>query len=204
MTAPIDTVQERRADPPISRLRVPAIEELSSPVRSILATVERSEGHLPNWLPAFALGGDHFERLAEYLIPLLQSGGPDTLTDREREIIATVVSVGNGCAYCHTHHVHALGEVLGDHWLAARIGIDHREVAELSEREHALASLALKITRTPRDVSESELDQLRALGLSDETIFEAIQVAAIINATNRITLALNVLPDRAIFGGRNR
>jgi uncharacterized peroxidase-related enzyme len=100
--------------------------------------------------------------------------------------------------------VHALGEVLGDHWLAARIGIDHREVAELSEREHALASLALKITRTPRDVSESELDQLRALGLSDETIFEAIQVAAIINATNRITLALNVLPDRAIFRGRGR
>lgn len=204
MTAPIDTVRELRAHPPISRLRVPRSEELSGPVSSILATVERTEGHLPNWLPAFALGGEHFVRLIEYLFPLLRSGGAGTLTDVEREIIATVVSVDNGCAYCHTHHVHELGELLGDHWLAARIAIDHREVAELSERDHALAALALKITRTPRDVTEAELDRLRALGLSDENIFEAIQVAAIINATNRITLALQVPPDREIFGGRAR
>ena len=200
MTVPLDTGRERRADPSISRLRVPGPDELSGPARSILATAERTEGHLPNWLPAFALGGDHFVRLADYLFPLLRSQGAGTLTDREREIIATVVSVDNGCAYCHTHHVYELGELLGDHWLAARIGIDHREVNELSEREHALASLALKLTRAPRDVTEPELDQLRALGLADETILEAIQVAAIINATNRITLALNVLPDREIFG----
>jgi uncharacterized peroxidase-related enzyme len=182
----------------ISRLRVPERDELNERTAKLQAATEQQEGYLPNWLAAFALGGDHFSRLGEYLFPLL-ADGKGTLTHREREIIATVVSVANGCSYCHTQHVHSLGELLGDHWLAARIGLDHREVAEISDREHALAALALTITRQPREVSDAQLDELRAHGLSDEDVFEAIQVASIINATNRITLALGVLPDKEIF-----
>lgn len=198
MTAATNTDAGPRASERISRLRIPEDAELSERNAKLFRATEQQEGHLPNWLAAFALGGDHFTRLGDYLFPLL-AGGRGALTHREREIIATVVSVANGCSYCHTLHVHSLGELLGDHWLAARIGLDHREVAEIPRREHALAELALIITRDPREVSDAQLDGLRGFGLSDEDIFDAVQVASIINATNRITLALGVLPDKEIF-----
>lgn len=183
---------------PISRLRVPEEQELPDSLQRFFRATREAEGHLPNWLAAFSLGGEQFARLKDYVLPLL-SGGSGHLTPREREIIATVVSVRNGCSYCHTLHVHSLAEVLGDRWLAERTGIDHREVAELSEREHALADLATTVTTAPREVREREVEQLRELGLDDAAVFEAVQVAAVINATNRITLALGVLPDREIF-----
>lgn len=183
---------------PISRLRVPEEQELPDSLQRFFRATREAEGHLPNWLAAFSLGGEQFARLKDYVLPLL-SGGSGHLTLREREIIATVVSVRNGCSYCHTLHVHSLAEVLGDRWLAERTGIDHREVAELSERERALADLADTVTTSPREVREREVDELRELGLDDEAVFEAVQVTAVINATNRITLALGVLPDREIF-----
>lgn len=181
----------------ISRLRVPPEQDLSAPLQRFFRTTRETEGHLPNWLAAFSIGGEHFNRLKQYLLPLLSGG--DGLTLREREIIATVVSVENRCSYCHTLHIHSLAEVIDDRWLAERIGLDHREVEELSAREKALADLAVTITHNPREVREEELDRLRELGLTDEDVFEAVQIASAINATNRITLALGVLPDREIF-----
>ena len=114
----------------ISRLRVPTDDELSPSVAAVFAQTEKQSGFIPNWLRGFALDEGHFERLNAYLFPLVQGDPavPSSLTRREREILATVVSVRNGCAYCHALHVHELAEFLGDAWLAHRISLDHREV----------------------------------------------------------------------------
>ncbi|MFT4126083.1 MAG: peroxidase-related enzyme [Gordonia sp. (in: high G+C Gram-positive bacteria)] len=188
-------------EPRISRLHAPADDELTPATTQFFAGVARQSGFVPNWLRGFALDEGHFARLNAYLFPLLQ-GSPDVptaITRREREILATVVSVHNGCSYCHALHVHELGAFLGDPWLAHRISLDHREVAELSDREHALIELARTLTDRPGTFSDARLDELRDLGLSDIDIYEAVQIIAIINATNRISLALGLLPDREIF-----
>ena len=99
----------------ISRLRVPTDAELSPSVAAVFAQTEKQSGFIPNWLRGFALDEGHFERLNAYLFPLVQGDPavPSSLTRREREILATVVSVRNGCAYCHALHVHELAEFLG-------------------------------------------------------------------------------------------
>ncbi|WP_267616523.1 peroxidase-related enzyme [Gordonia bronchialis] len=187
----------------ISRLRVPTDDELSPSVAAVFAQTEKQSGFIPNWLRGFALDEGHFERLNAYLFPLVQGDPavPSSLTRREREILATVVSVRNGCAYCHALHVHELAEFLGDAWLAHRISLDHREVPELSDREHALIELALTVTDEPGGVSDAEIDALRGFGLSDADIFETVQITSVFNATNRISLALGLLPDPEIFDG---
>lgn len=189
----------------VSRLHVPSSEELTDRTRRLFEATERTGGFVPNWLRAFALGGADNDRLNAYLFPLLEGsdGRRSTLTTREREIIATVVSVENRCPYCHTLHIDGLARHLGDHHLATRIGLDHREVDELTEREHALAELATTITRAPREVTREHLDHLRDLGLDDAGIYEAIQIASVINATNRISIALAVLPDPETFDAQN-
>lgn len=187
----------------ISRLRVPTDDELSPSVSSFFEATEKQTGFVPNWLRGFALDEGHFERLNAYLFPLLQ-GAPDvdtSITRREREILATVVSVRNGCSYCHALHVHELGQFLDDGWLAHRIALDHREVPELSEREHALIELAFALTDLTGEITDATIEQLRDLGLSDVDIYEAVQIVAALNATNRISLALGLLPDPEIFDG---
>lgn len=185
----------------VSRLTVPDESGLSARTRGLFRATRDEVGHLPNWLPAFAVVEEHFSRLNDFLFPLAE-GSPDSpgkLTRREREILAAVVSVANGCSYCHTYHVDALAHVLGDAWLANRIAIDHREVGELTQRERLLADLAVTLTRTPGEIGDDRIAQLRAAGLSDADIFEAVQIIGVFNATNRITLALGVLPDPEIF-----
>lgn len=186
----------------ISRLHVPTDDEVSPKTKAFFDATRRQSGFLPNWLRGFALDDGHFERLNAYLFPLLQ-GSADApgqgITRREREILATVVSVRNGCSYCHALHVHELGAFLGDGWLAHRVALDHREVTELSEREHALIELALALTDRPRDIEADTIEELRGFGLTDEDIYEAVQIVAAINATNRISLALGLTPDREIF-----
>lgn len=187
--------------PPISRLHAPSDDELSPAVADFFAATRAQTGFVPNWLRGFALDEGHFTRLNAYLFPLLQ-GAPDvatTITRREREILATVVSVRNGCSYCHALHVHELGAFLADHWLAHRISLDHREVAELSAREHALIELAFTLTDDPREVDDATITGLRDLGLDDVDLYEAVQIVAALNATNRISLALGLLPDRELF-----
>lgn len=195
------TTLETQPETRISRLKVPAREELSPTIAQFFERTEAAEGHVPNWLKAFALGGAGFTRLNAYLFPLLLGSpdSPSTLSLREREILATVVSVANRCSYCHALHVNGLGEVLGDHRLAHRVALDHREVAELTERERLLADLALTLTHTPGEVSDARIEELRAVELSDEDIYEAVQIISIINATNRISIALGVLPDAELF-----
>jgi uncharacterized peroxidase-related enzyme len=187
-------------DNKISRLRVPSDDELTPTGRALAENTRKREGYVPNWLSAFALGGAHTDRLNAYLFPLLDgAGSKSSLTLREREILATIVSVDNGCSYCHALHVDALGKVLDGHWLAHRVALDYREVTELTERERALSALALTLTRTPGEVTDSDIERLRDLGLTDVDIFEAVQIISIINATNRITIALAVVPDRELF-----
>ena len=50
-------------------------------------------------------------------------------------------------------------------------------------------------------MSDAEIDALRGFGLSDADIFEAVQITSVFNATNRISLALGLLPDPEIFDG---
>lgn len=192
-------------EPAISRLHVPQAEELTARAARLFEANKSASGYVPNWLQALALGGSDTDRLNAYLFPLLEGTGREKsqLTKREREIIGTIVSVENRCPYCHTLHIDGLAKELGDYQLATRIGLDYREVDELSERERALAELTTIITNDPRDVTDEHLDGLRELGLSDASIFEAIQLAAIINATNRIALALAVPPDREVFAAQN-
>lgn len=203
-TIPTQTVPTQ-TEPAISRLHVPQAEEHTARTARLFEATERATGSVPNWLQAFALGGADTDRLNAYLFPLLEgtSGDRSQLTKREREIIGTIVSVENRCPYCHTLHIDGLARELGDYQLATRIGLDYREVEDLSARERALAELTTIITNDPRNVTNDHLEGLRELGLEDESIFEAIQLAAIVNATNRITLALAVPPDREVFAAQD-
>lgn len=79
--------------------------------------------------------------------------------------------------------------------LAADIGA---QFAELTPRQHALAEFASKLTLRVADVDVDAtlIGGLRAAGLSEAEILEAVQVVAIYNSNNRINNALGMQPNR--------
>ena len=56
----------------------------------------------------------------------------------------------------------------------------------------ALCRYALKLTVSPWEMHESDLDPLRKLGLSDRDIVDANQVVAYFNYVNRVAEGLGV------------
>jgi len=185
----------------ISRLEVPELDELSNPgVKGFFSRQQREEGLTSNWFRALSLNEGDLERLNAYLLPLLGTDGRGGLTAREREVIATVVSGENRCSYCHTNHANKLGKVAGDWSFGQRVAIDHHQVAELTDRERALADLAIAVNSDPQSIRDADVNALRELGLTDHEILEGISIAAFIGATNRIGIALSVPPNPEYTG----
>lgn len=64
--------------------------------------------------------------------------------------------------------------------------------AALSPIDRAMCEFAVKLTRSPSGVSRADIDSLRALGLSDRAINDAVQVVAFFNYINRVADGLGV------------
>jgi len=69
--------------------------------------------------------------------------------------------------------------------LARHVAHDYR-LAELSPRERALCDFAVKLTDAAATVDQSDIEELRAQGLDDATISDAIQVVGYFNYVTRV------------------
>lgn len=56
----------------------------------------------------------------------------------------------------------------------------------------ALLAYAVKLTRSPSDVAEADVEALRVSGLDDRAIVDATQAVAYFNYVNRIAAGLGV------------
>jgi uncharacterized peroxidase-related enzyme len=114
------------------------------------------------------------------------------LSRAERELIATVVSIANGCEYCTKHH----SEALNHYWK------DHRKIDQLiqgvldeilSPKEMALSQFSKHLTLKPEEHEDEDFTvQLRSLGISDAGILDVVLITAYFNFVNRIVLSLGV------------
>ena len=116
------------------------------------------------------------------------------LSRRERELVATVVSRTNECAYCVAHHADAFGRHAKEPGVQALVATDYTK-AKLSPRERALADHAFKLTRLPGDITKADLDKLRAQGLDDRAILDLTLVVAYFNFANRVASGLGLTSE---------
>ncbi len=116
------------------------------------------------------------------------------LSMEEKEMVATVVSVINGCVYCYNHHGGALTRLSNDPDLTHQV-ISNFRAAPISSRAMSLLEFADKLTRAPGSMTEADVETLRALGLSDEDVLDLVQLVSYFNYTNRVAVALGVDPE---------
>jgi len=134
-----------------------------------------------------------------YLEIMFSKGG---LSRAERELVAVVVSMENGCEYCTLHHAAALEAWWKDAERVERLRRDPA-TAELSRREAALVEYALGLTREPAALTERDLAPLQSAGLTDEEVLQANMITAYFNFVNRIAEGLGVeAPPEEVEGYR--
>ena len=166
--------------------------ELTDYQRQKFETAAERLGFVPNVFRAFAWRPERFAKWRAHIEDLME--GTETLTAAEREMVAVAVSMTNGCLYCVTSHGWSLRHLLGDPVLGDRTTLDYRR-AGLSPRHVAMLDYAVKVTKTPLDCEESDIQGLRGHGFTDEDIWDIVELAAMFNYTNRLVSAVGLIPN---------
>lgn len=117
--------------------------------------------------------------------------GKSGLSRLEREAVGVVVSATNECSYCVLQHRESLSHFLDDEETLEMLGsADGLETLE--PRLSNIVRHAEKLTSAPSAMTETDLGELRAVGLSDRDILDLTLVVAYFNLVNRIALGLGV------------
>jgi uncharacterized peroxidase-related enzyme len=185
-----------REDTRITRLHVPAEDDVPDEVKELWAKPLEKLGFVPNVLRVFALRPQHLLGWWSYYDELLR--GESGLTKAQRELIAVVVSVTNRCHYCVVSHSAALRKLTGNPELADQVAADYT-AADLEPRERAMLDFAVKLTEASADCTDADVEALRDVGWTDEDIFDIAQVAAMFNFTNRLASGLGWEPNPEYF-----
>jgi uncharacterized peroxidase-related enzyme len=177
----------------ISWFPVPGEEELPENLRKLFNKARERIGFVPNVFRVFSFRP---ERLSAWFAHYKQLHEPtDRLNAAEREMIAVAVSMANGCLYCLVAHGAALREALGDPIRADRITLDYKR-AGLGAKMEAVLDFAVKLTKAPTDCLQADIEHLRGLGLTQEEVWDVIEIAAMYNFTNRMASATGMIPNR--------
>ena len=127
--------------------------------------------------------------------------GDSDLTVAERELIAAYVSALNECGFCfQAHRVYS-----------ALYGIDVElfdglvedvDTSDLDEELKPLFRYVRKLTLTPAQVVQQDVDQVLDAGYTEEAIHDAILVVGLFNLMNRILFGHGVDDHQARYGER--
>jgi uncharacterized peroxidase-related enzyme len=128
----------------------------------------------------------------------------NSLTQAERELIATYVSAQNDCHYCQTAHgaiaAHQLGG-LDEVVLQVKRDYEH---APISEKLKALLAIAGKVQQGGKAVATEDIERARHLGATDFEIHDTVLIAAAFCMYNRYVDGLGTWAPTDMNGYRKR
>jgi uncharacterized peroxidase-related enzyme len=173
-------------------IAVPSPGDLPTEVADEIADVSNRIGFVPNVARLLAVTPTHFVGWWKYFDDLMR--GPSGLSKTQREMIAVVVSAESHCPYCQAAHAAALRLRTKDPVLVDRLAVNYRHV-ELDARDRGMLDFAVKLTKTPEACGQSDVEQLREVGFSDEDILHIVEVTAIFNYNVRLATATGLYPN---------
>ncbi len=125
--------------------------------------------------------------------------GPSDWSVGERELFAAFVARLNRCAFCIPAHVSTASRGLGAQIVEAALD-ESQTSSRVDAKVRAALSFVKKLTLAPGDVVPDDVVPLRAAGLSDAAIEDAVRVTVLFNVTNRMADALGVdVPEPEYF-----
>ena len=146
------------------------------------------ESHLPGITGLLEYRKDSAQPIRELTQFLLR--GPSSLSEGERELIASIVSSGNECRFCTTAHTAAANMLLGENETSAQVLRDIA-TAPVSDKMKALLVIATKVRESGKLVTNEVIAAAKAAGATDIEIHDTVLIAALFCLYNRYVDGLN-------------
>ena len=140
------------------------------------------ENHLPGITGLLEFRKDTGILIRELTQLLLR--GPSTLTEGERELIATIVSHRNQCTFCVIAHTAVADILLGETNTCAKIKEDIAS-APVSDKMKALLIIASQVQESGRNVTPGSIQKAKNAGATDMEIHDTVLIAALFCLYNR-------------------
>jgi len=174
----------------MNRIKVIQPEEATGRLKEIYNEIIQKRGKLADVHKIQSLRPESIVKHMDLYLEIMFT--KSELSRSEREMMAVVVSVYNGCEYCRLHHAEALNHYWKDQQRLALFMGDFRK-AGLNERETLLCDFSERLTSVPEQFNDDSFaNKLKENGISDSTILDATLVVSYFNFVNRIVLALGV------------
>ena len=122
------------------------------------------EEHLPGITGLLEYRQDSAKPIRELTQILLR--GPSTLTEGERELIATVVSNGNQCIFCTAAHTAAADVLLGENDTSEKVKQDIA-AAPVSEKMKTLLTIAAMVRESGKAVTKEAIEKAKSEAKSE-------------------------------------
>ncbi len=148
------------------------------------------EHHLPGITGLLEYRKDAAAPIRELTQTLLR--GPSTLTESERELIATIVSYRNECTFCTTAHTAAANVLLGEDDTTAKVKEDISS-APVSDKMKALLAIAVQVQQGGKNVTTKAVKKAKANGATDLEIHDTVLIAALFCLYNRYVDGLSTV-----------
>ncbi len=110
--------------------------------------------------------------------------GPSSLSEAERELIATIVSHRNQCKFCTTAHTAAADLLLGENNTTDEIK-QNINTAQISEKLKSLLVIASLVQQSGKNVTADVINNAKNAGATDLEIHDTVLISALFCLYNR-------------------
>jgi len=153
--------------------------------------------HLPGITGLLEFSQDTAAPIRELTQILLR--GDSSLTQGERELIATIVSHNNECRFCTAAHTAAADRLLGEAETCELVKHD-LENAPVSDKMKTLLTIAKMVQESGKSVTPEAIANAKAQGATDMEIHDTVLIAALFCLYNRYVDGLaSVTPSDPSF-----
>ena len=182
---------------PISRYPVPELDSLPADILERIQAVQEKAGFIPNVFLTLAHRPAEFRAFFAYHDALMERE-ESTLTAAEKEMIIVATSAANGCQYCVIAHGALLRIFSKQPLLADQIAVNYLH-APLSARQKAMLAFAMKLSRSPETVQQSDYDLLYRHDYTDEDIWDIAGITAFFGLSNRMAIVTNMQANEEFY-----
>ena len=180
----------------ISRFGHVELDDMPADLRERIGAVAEKSGFVPNVFKALARRPAELRAFLDYHDALMERS--DGLSKAERELVVVATSGANHCTYCVVAHGAILRVRTKDPEIADRVATNPYGV-ELSQRERAIVDLALLLAMESASLTDAELDDARAAGLTDDEIWDVGAITALFAMSNRLAHLTALQPNPEFF-----
>ena len=180
----------------VSRFGHVELEDMPDDLRERIGVIAEKSGFVPNIFRALAHRPAELRAFLDYHDALMER--TDGLSKAERELVVVATSGANHCTYCVVAHgailrIRAKDPEIADHVAA------NPWAAPLSSRERAIVDLALIVATDSAALSDADLDDARAAGLTDDEIWDVGAITALFAMSNRLAHLTALRPNPEFF-----